>query len=126
MVKKHWSFLFCSFNFCLIFIVILILIAFGLSLFSQDPNHINRFGNFITLVGVWMSMRGTFREELKKERNLNDESPVINNKQLNFVWLNNQIFRQGDAFNKVCGLIFVFIGAIMASYGDYIFNFLMR
>ena len=119
-MKRHWSFIFCGKNFGIFLITAIITIGIFLSLYFKEAFILNRFGNFIMAIGVWLSMRDTFREGLNKHKDLNDEKPVFPNGFVNGTFFNNLNFRLGDARLRVWGLVIVFIGSIVGSLGDLI------
>lgn len=119
-MKRHWSFIFCGKKFGGFLIAFLLIVGIFLSFYFKEATILNRFGNFIMAIGVWISMRDTFREGLNKYKDLNDEKPVFPNGLVNGIYFNNLTFRLGDARLRVWGLIFVFTGSIIGSFGDLI------
>ncbi len=123
--KRHWSFIVCDPLYLYPITSILLLVGFLFANIMNDPEQLLRIGNFIIGVGVWMSMRSTLRNGLKKETNYNDNFPVIPNKgYLNSTWFNERTFEYGDAKLQIHGFVITIIGSIFASYGDYIFSLL--
>ncbi|MCI5060801.1 MAG: hypothetical protein MRY79_06995 [Alphaproteobacteria bacterium] len=87
----------------------------------KDPNQINRIGNFIVGIGVWMSMRFTLREGINRHKNATDNSPVVpETRQLNSNYFNKVTFSIGDAYLQLHGFFLVIVGSLLGSYGDLI------
>ena len=116
--KRHWSFIVCDKKY--IYPVVLMLLGLGIwgAIHFDDPTQFSRTGNFIIGVGVWISMRSTFREGLNKYKNAQDTQPVINSNQLNPSYINNITFSLGDAQLQIHGFVLVILGSIIGSYGD--------
>lgn len=119
--KRHWSFIVTDTRY--LFPLVSLLLLFGLydAVVHSEPERFNRVGNFVIAIGVWMSMRSTLREGIKKEKNLSDQSPVVpGTRALNANYFNNITFSIGDANLQIQGFCLVILGSVIGSYGDYI------
>ncbi len=120
--KKHWSFIATDIRILLPIVSIIILLGICDAFFHSEPSRLNRVGNFIIGIGVWMSMRGTLREGISRYHNLQDESPVLRGtKQVNLNYFSISNFRRGDAVLQVWGFGIVVVGSILGSYGDFLY-----
>ena len=91
------------------------------ALVLKDPVHLNRVGNFIIAIGVWMSIRNTLREGINKQKDLAHSSPTVpGTNQLNDRFFNQIAFSIGDGQLQVHGFVLVILGSMVGSYGDII------
>ena len=118
-MMRHWSFIVTDKRY-LYTLAIAFLLAGGVAAFRfKDPTHLSRAGNFIIGTGVWMSMRYTLREGLKRHTNLADQSPVVpGTNALNSNFINQLVFTVGDAHLQVHGFVLVLVGSAVGSFGD--------
>ena len=124
---RHWSFIICDKKYLYPLATVFLTIGIILAIDLDDYQQFNRVGNFIVAIGVWISMRYTFREGIKKTKNVNDSSPIVprTGGQLNAAYFNNAIFSQGDAELQLHGFFLVIIGSVIGSYGDFILKYLI-
>ena len=125
-MERHWSFVvtdpFYLFPLALIFLIVGLWIAIS----KRDAAYIQRFGNFIVAIGVWMSMRYVFREGINKVTDALDASPTLPGNpgdkafRLNPTYFNNIGFGIGDAWLSIYGFALVVFGSIIGSFGDLI------
>ncbi len=124
-MRKHWSFVVTDKR--VIYPLALALLAGGLlaSFVKADPTYFPRVGNFIIGSGVWMSMRYTFREGIKKQRDLADHSPTTpGTRALNSNFFNNITLSIGDAQLQLHGFALVLLGSTVGSFGDLLLKWL--
>jgi hypothetical protein len=96
------------------------------ALVSKDPVYLNRVGNLVIGIGVWMSMRYTLREGISKYKDTMDSSPVApGTSELNLEFFNRVAFAIGDAKLQLHGFGLVAVGSIVGSYGDLILRCLL-
>lgn len=99
--KRHWSFIVTDKRYLYSFVIKIVLIGCTLSYLLKDPSQFSRVGNLIIGVGVWMSMRYTFREGIKRNKNALDDSPTLpgpgHMRQVNPNFFNKKYFQIGDA-----------------------------
>ena len=123
--KKHWSFIVCDIKYLFPFVALLLVLGIAAAVFLNDPEQLNRVGNFIIGIGVWMSMRATLRDGINRYKNYADNLPVQpNTRQLNSAYFNNITFSIGDAYLQIYGFIIVILGSFIGSYGDLAFIFI--
>jgi hypothetical protein len=124
--KRHWSFIVCDKKYLYPLVILLLILGIGTSIIFNDATHINRVGNFIVCVGVWMSLRFALREGINKHKNAQDASPTIPGsgraQQLNPAYFNDITFSIGDAKLQIQGFGIVIFGSVLGSYGDIIFS----
>ena len=126
-MKRHWSFIVCDKKY--LYPVVFLLLTAGVvaAIVLKDPVQLNRVGNFIMGIGVWMSMRYTLREGINRHKDLADSSPTVpGTKQLNTKFFNQITFSIGDAQLQVHGFALVILGSIVGSYGDIILKYVLR
>ena len=127
-MKRHWSFVVCDKKYLYPLVVLLFFAGIVAAVVFHDSTQINRIGNFIVCVGVWMTMRYTFREGINQNKNALDSSPVIPGpgpaQQLNSNYFNNITFSIGDAHLQIHAFCLVLLGSLVGSYGDEAFTFL--
>ena len=118
-MKRHWSFVVTDKKY--LYPASLFLIAAGLcaAYIFHEPTHVNRAGNFIIGIGVWMSMRYTLREGINRSKDFSDRSPTIpGTKQMNSAFFNQIAFSIGDAHLQIHGFVLVIAGSFVGSFGD--------
>jgi len=92
----------------------------------NDPSFVSRTGNFIIGVGVWMSLRFTLREGIKRDKS----RPPVPRSQgplqpVDPYPINQAIFSIGDAELQVRGFALVLVGSLVGSFGDIAFGTLV-
>jgi hypothetical protein len=125
-MKRHWSFVVCDKRYLYPAVVLLLTSGVVAALVLKDPVHLNRVGNFIIAIGVWMSMRNTLREGINKYKDHADSSPTVpGTNQLNDRFFNQIAFSIGDAQLQVHGFVLVIVGSMVGSYGDIIIKHIL-
>lgn len=124
--RRHWSFVVCDIKYIYPICGILFVIGLWLSVQLQDSTQLNRIGSFIVALGVWLSLRNSFREGINKNKNLQDEKPVLDGGMLNSTYFNKIAWAIGDAKLQIHGFFIVFFGGILTSYGDKILDFIIK
>lgn len=124
-MARHWSFVVCDEKYLYPLVSLLLVIGIAAAVFLKDPEQICRIGNFIMGIGIWMSMRSTFREGINRNKDYADSSSTIpGTNQINANFFNKITFSIGDAQLQIRGFIIVIFGSIISSYGDIIFSYI--
>lgn len=105
-------------------LALVILIAGCLAAYYRcDASFVSRSGNFIIGVGVWMSLRFTLREGIKRDKSrppvLRSEGPL---QPIDPYPINQAIFAIGDAELQIRGFALVIVGSLVGSFGDLVFS----
>ncbi|MFL6627459.1 MAG: hypothetical protein ACJ8G1_13505 [Vitreoscilla sp.] len=99
------------------------------SYFLKDASQVARAGNFVIGTGVWMTMRYTLREGIKRTKNALDESPMLPGPgplhAINPAYFNRITFSIGDALLQLHGFALVIAGSLVSSYGDLLIRALL-
>jgi len=120
-VARHWSFVVCDKRYLYPFAGTLLAAGLLAALVWNDPVQFNRVGNLIIGTGVWMSMRYTLREGIKRYKDAAADSPTVpGTNQLNAEFFNRIGFAIGDAHLQIHGFVLVIVGSVVGSYGDVI------
>ena len=118
-MTRHWSFVVTDQRYLYPLVVALLLAGVIASFYYGDASLFSRVGNFVIGIGVWMSMRSTLRDGIKRTKSAADSSPVVpGTNQLNANYFNNITFALGDAFLQLHGFALVLVGSAIGSYGD--------
>ena len=122
---RHWSFVVTDkryiYPIALAFLVLGTIASFA----KADPSYLSRSGNFIIGAGVWISMRYTLREGIKRYKDLADLSPTVpGTNALNSNFFNNVTFVIGDAQLQLHGFALVLVGSAVGSFGDLLLKWL--
>jgi hypothetical protein len=125
-MKRHWSFLFCDWKILYPFALLVLAAGVALALVRKDPLWVNRMGNVIIGIGVWMSMRYTLRQGKNRYRDSARSSPTVpGTNALNSDFFNDAAFSIGDAHLQLYGLGLVVVGSAVGSFGDLILKLVM-
>lgn len=128
-MTRHWSFVVCDPRYLYPVVAFLLGGGIGLAVWKGDPTHLSRVGNFVIGTGVWMSMRYTLREGIKRTRDANDSSPVLPGPgpayAINAAYYNKLISAIGDAHLQIHGFGLVLAGSLVGSYGDWFLSALL-
>lgn len=120
-MKRHWSFVVCDKRYLYPLAILLLTAGVAAAIISRNPVHVNRAGNFIVGVGVWMSMRYTLREGITRCKDLSRSSPTVpGTTAANSEFFNQIAFSIGDARLQVHGFALVVAGSVVGSVGDLI------
>lgn len=125
-MKRHWSFVVCDKKYLYPVVGVLLVVGVTLAFLMKDPVQLNRVGNFIIGIGVWMTMRYTLREGINRHKDFADRSPTIpSTNQINTAFFNQITFSIGVAHLQLHGFALVVVGSIVGSYGDVILKALV-
>lgn len=125
-MKRHWSFVVCDKKYLYPVVGVLLVAGVALAFLMKDPVQLNRVGNFIIGIGVWMTMRYTLREGINRHKDFADHSPTMpGTNQINAAFFNQITFSIGDAHLQLHGFALVVVGSIVGSYGDVILKALV-
>lgn len=120
-MKRHWSFVVCDAKYLYPAALFLLTAGVATALIFKDPVYLNRVGNFIIGIGVWMSMRYTLREGINRHKDLTRSSPTVpGTNALNSEFFNQITFSIGDARLQLHGFGLVVLGSVVGSFGDLI------
>jgi hypothetical protein len=120
-MKRHWSFVVCDTKYLYPAALLLLTAGVATALIFKDPVCLNRVGNFIIGIGVWMSIRYTLREGINRHKDLARSSPTVpGTNALNSEFFNQIAFSIGDARLQLHGFGLVVLGSVMGSFGDLI------
>lgn len=123
--RRHWSFVVTDKRYIYPLAAMFLLLGLAASFLTRDASHFPRVGNFIIGAGVWISMRYTLREGLKRSKDLSEESPFIpGTTAINATFFNNIAFSIGDAQLQVHGFLLVLVGSTIGSFGDLLLKWL--
>lgn len=120
-MDRHWSFAITDKYYLYPIVLIIFFAGLSAALFYKDPTMFSRAGNFIIGTGVWMGMRYTLREGIKKSKDSSNKSSVIKGTgQLNANYFNQITFSIGDAELQLHGFALVILGSTVGSFGDLV------
>jgi len=118
-VKRHWSFVVCDKRYLYPIAALLLTLGLVAAFVWKDPVQLNRTGNLIIGVGVWMSMRYSLREGIARYKKASADAPLLpGTNQANIDFFNRIAFTIGDAQLQIHGFALVVIGSFVGSYGD--------
>jgi hypothetical protein len=120
-MERHWSFIVCDKKYLYPAAFLLLAAGTAAALILRDPMYLNRVGNFVIGIGVWMTMRYTLREGINRHKDLARCSPLVpGTNMVNSDFFNQIAFSIGDAQLQLHGFALVVLGSIVGSFGDLI------